>query len=170
MPRAHDVSTLVSFLTRIPGVVGSIGSGTFENGNWWTNFTLDLDHPQAWNVVQELGYVLNYLSLDSAFQRSSYLCHRRRTRTGRRASSCHGSSSAVIQSSRQQLALGGSRAVYRLPSMIFHNGPAMRTNRPNQTMQLTASKHAIYAGGLCRRARVLRGMHSGLAAADLVTR
>ena len=27
-------------------------------------FTIDLDHSQAWNVVQELGYVLNYLSLN----------------------------------------------------------------------------------------------------------
>ena len=64
MPREHDVSGLVSFIQRIPGIAGSIGGGTFENGNWWTKFTLDLDDPQAWNVVQELGYVLNYLSLE----------------------------------------------------------------------------------------------------------
>ncbi len=37
-------------------------------------------------------------------------------------------------------------------------------------MQLIASKPAIYAGGVCRRERILRGMHSGLAAADLVSR
>ncbi len=37
-------------------------------------------------------------------------------------------------------------------------------------MQLTASKPAIYAGGVCRRERMLRGMHRGLAAADLVSR
>ena len=43
-------------------------------------------------------------------------------------------------------------------------------NRPNQAMQLTASKPAIYAGGFCRRERMVRGMHSGLAAADLVSR
>ena len=64
MVREHDVSTLVSFLKRIPGVVGSIGTGTFDNGNWWAKFTIDIGHPQAWNVVQELGYVLNYLSPD----------------------------------------------------------------------------------------------------------
>ncbi len=40
----------------------------------------------------------------------------------------------------------------------------------NQAMQLTASKPAIYAVGVCRRERMLRGMHSGLAAADLVSR
>jgi len=27
-------------------------------------FTIDIDHPLAWSVVQELGHVLNYLSLD----------------------------------------------------------------------------------------------------------
>ena len=29
---------------------------------------------------------------------------------------------------------------------------------------------AIYAGGACYRERILRGMHSGLATADLVSR
>jgi len=60
MPLEHDVSSLVSFLKRVPAVVGAIGSGTFDNGNWWTKFTIDIDHPQVWNVIQELGYVLNY--------------------------------------------------------------------------------------------------------------
>ncbi|MGE0400900.1 MAG: hypothetical protein AB7T06_29585 [Kofleriaceae bacterium] len=27
-------------------------------------FSIDIDHPLAWRVVQELGHVLNYLSLD----------------------------------------------------------------------------------------------------------
>ena len=37
-------------------------------------------------------------------------------------------------------------------------------------MQLTANKPAIDASGGCRRASLLRGMHSGLAAAGLVSR
>ena len=41
---------------------------------------------------------------------------------------------------------------------------------PNQAMQLTASKAAIYASGVCHRASMLRTMHRGLAAADLVSR
>ena len=41
---------------------------------------------------------------------------------------------------------------------------------PNQAMQLTASKPAIYAGGVCHREHMLRGMRRGLAAADLVSR
>ena len=40
----------------------------------------------------------------------------------------------------------------------------------NQAMQLTASKPADYAESVCRRQRMLRLMHSGLAAADLVSR
>ena len=40
----------------------------------------------------------------------------------------------------------------------------------NQAMQLTASKPDIYASGVCRQTRMLRGMHRGLAAADLVSR
>ena len=43
-------------------------------------------------------------------------------------------------------------------------------NASNQAMQLTASKPAVYASSVCRRERMLRGMHRGLAAADLVSR
>jgi hypothetical protein len=39
---------------------------------------------------------------------------------------------------------------------------------PNQAMQLTESK--VYASSVCRRASMLRGMHRGLAAADLLSR
>ena len=42
--------------------------------------------------------------------------------------------------------------------------------KPNQAMQLTASKSVVYASGVCRRASMLRFMHRGLAAADLVAR
>jgi hypothetical protein len=42
--------------------------------------------------------------------------------------------------------------------------------RPNQAMQLTASKPAVYAFRVCHRAGMLRFMHRGLAAADLVSR
>ena len=44
------------------------------------------------------------------------------------------------------------------------------TPRPNQAMQLTASKPDVHAWSVCRRKRMLRGMHRGLAAADLVSR
>jgi hypothetical protein len=44
------------------------------------------------------------------------------------------------------------------------------TDSVNQTMQLTASKPVVYASGVCRRERMLRRTHRGLAAADLVSR
>ncbi len=44
------------------------------------------------------------------------------------------------------------------------------TATPNQAMQLTASKLAIYVLRLCHRTSLLRGSRSGLAAADLVSR
>lgn len=60
---------LLSFLQRLPAidlpaVQKSIGRGTLENGNWWVKFTLDTDHDLAWRHVQELGFVLNYISLN----------------------------------------------------------------------------------------------------------
>ncbi|MDO7843111.1 hypothetical protein [Sphingomonas immobilis] len=59
---------LLTFLARIPAVQtndtpwGGFGSGTSEAG-WWVKFSLDIDHHLAWNAVQEIGYVLNELSL-----------------------------------------------------------------------------------------------------------
>ena len=59
---------LVSYLRRIPAVEvndtpsGGFGAGS-ENGVWWVKFSIDLDHSLSWHTVQELGHVLNYLSL-----------------------------------------------------------------------------------------------------------
>jgi hypothetical protein len=44
------------------------------------------------------------------------------------------------------------------------------TGKSNQAMQLTASKLVVYAFTACRLGRMLRFMHRGLAAADLVSR
>jgi len=56
--------TLVEYLERIPSLNGKIGMGIFDDGNWWVKFRLELEHPLAWQAVQELGFVLNYLSLN----------------------------------------------------------------------------------------------------------
>lgn len=55
---------LTDYLSRVPGVEGTIGHGDDGDGRWWVKFSLDIRHPLAWNVVQELAHVLNYLSLD----------------------------------------------------------------------------------------------------------
>lgn len=59
---------LLTFLSRIPAVQtnetgwGGFGSGK-EDAGWWVKFSLAIDHRLAWNVVQELSYVLNELSV-----------------------------------------------------------------------------------------------------------
>lgn len=58
----QDFKALESFLLRIPGIQGSIGKGD-SHGMWWIKFTINIRHPLAWHVVQELGHVLNNISL-----------------------------------------------------------------------------------------------------------
>src|SRR5258708_7628764 len=58
-----DFAPLISYLRRVPAIGDAIGTGE-EEGLWLCKFALDIKHPLAWRVVQELGHVLNYLSLD----------------------------------------------------------------------------------------------------------
>jgi hypothetical protein len=55
---------LITYLRRVPAIAHSIGSGKFDDSGWWVKFSPDISHPLAWNVVQELGHVLNYLSVE----------------------------------------------------------------------------------------------------------
>ena len=69
MSNALDFEKLLIFIEKLPAIdlpAGrkSIGHGVFENGNWWLKFTLDIAHPLAWRHVQELGFVLNYVSVN----------------------------------------------------------------------------------------------------------
>jgi len=53
---------LVVFLERIPSV--EVVSHKVENDAfWWIKLRVDTAHPLAWRVVQELGFVLNYISI-----------------------------------------------------------------------------------------------------------
>jgi hypothetical protein len=60
---------LIALLCQVPAVEHNetpslgIGRGFTEDG-WWVKFGIDIAHPLAWTAVQELGHVLNYLSLD----------------------------------------------------------------------------------------------------------
>ncbi len=58
------MDTLATFLKRVPAITGEIGRGVSDDGQWWVKFTINIEHHLAWNVVQELGHVLNYLSLE----------------------------------------------------------------------------------------------------------
>ena len=60
---------LIDFLLRLPALESNdtpsrgIGSGEAD-GSWWVKFSIDIGHDLAWHTVQELGHVLNYLSLE----------------------------------------------------------------------------------------------------------
>ena len=69
MSTTHDFEKLLAFMERLPAIDmpagrNSIGCGSFENGNWWVKFSLVTTHPLAWRHVQELGHVLNCLSVE----------------------------------------------------------------------------------------------------------
>ncbi len=53
---------LVEFLNKIPSVE-VMSSGVTQDAYWWVKFNIDINHKLAWEVVQELGYVFNYISL-----------------------------------------------------------------------------------------------------------
>lgn len=55
--------SLREYLGRVPAV-SYISHGSNDEGIWWLKLDIDIDHPLAWNVVQEFGCVLNYLSLN----------------------------------------------------------------------------------------------------------
>lgn len=59
-----NFDSLSQYFAKIPAVQGSISSGVSEHGLWWIKFQIDIEHPLAWQVVQEIGHVANYLSLD----------------------------------------------------------------------------------------------------------
>ncbi len=59
----ESFAKLTNYLGRVPSIQEPISHGSDATG-WWVKFSLNLDHPRAWQVVQELGHVLNYLSID----------------------------------------------------------------------------------------------------------
>ena len=62
------LAPLLDYLMRLPAIelndspCRGIGSG-IDDEIWWVKFGIDLDHPLAWHTVQELGHVLNLLSV-----------------------------------------------------------------------------------------------------------
>jgi hypothetical protein len=59
---------LLAFLARVPAVevnespARGFGTG-IEDAVWWVKFSLSIDDPLAWHVVQEMAHILNYLSI-----------------------------------------------------------------------------------------------------------
>ena len=75
-----EFEPLTAFLKKVPSISGAIGVGAGNSDiAWWVKFAIDVSDPLAWRAVQELSYVLNYLSV-SAPQISSASVTTSRTR------------------------------------------------------------------------------------------
>jgi len=68
----NQFQLLQTFLSNVPAIKGKIGQGINEEGFWWVKFRIDVQHPLAWQVVQEIGHVVNYLSLDEKLPTTFY--------------------------------------------------------------------------------------------------
>lgn len=64
--------TILEYLKKIPSIEESMGTGTYEDGNWWIKFHIDITNELAWNVVQELGFVINNLSISEKLPSKFY--------------------------------------------------------------------------------------------------
>ena len=56
--------SLTDYLLKVPGIESPITTGTDDEGFWWIKFQIDIENVLAWNVVQELGSVPNYISIN----------------------------------------------------------------------------------------------------------
>jgi hypothetical protein len=55
---------LIKYLSSIPGIDESIQSGEYDEGMWFIQFKININHKLAWNIIQELACVVNYLSVN----------------------------------------------------------------------------------------------------------
>lgn len=55
---------LYQFFSKVPSVQEHriVAHGSDGEQAWWFKFHIDTAHPLAWQTIQELGHVLNYLS------------------------------------------------------------------------------------------------------------
>ncbi|MEB3754264.1 hypothetical protein [Acinetobacter sp. MD2(2019)] len=55
---------LSAFFSNVPSVQsqGIVAHGSDSKHAWWFKFHINTEHALAWQTVQELGHVLNYLS------------------------------------------------------------------------------------------------------------
>src|SRR5688572_11040062 len=60
---ATGLLKLVEFLGKVPAVE-VLSSGSTPDAYWWIKLNIEIHHALAWNVVQELGFVLNYISIE----------------------------------------------------------------------------------------------------------
>lgn len=60
----NSFTPLIKYLLSVPSIDQSIGTGEYDAGMWYVKFSIDINNKLAWNVVQELACVVNYLSVN----------------------------------------------------------------------------------------------------------
>ncbi len=61
--RADGLQKLQAYLEKVPAV-SVVSVSEAAEAHWWIKLDIDIHHDLAWTVVQELGHVLNYISLN----------------------------------------------------------------------------------------------------------
>jgi hypothetical protein len=65
---------LVAWLVSNPTVIKTgtpslgIGSRVYDDGGWWIKFHLNIGDPDAWTIIQVLGYALNDPNITAEFR------------------------------------------------------------------------------------------------------
>lgn len=59
----NSFTSLTDFMCRIPAIEKNIGTGKRPDGFWWVKFSIDISQPVAWQVVQEIAFVVNNVSV-----------------------------------------------------------------------------------------------------------
>ncbi len=54
--------SLVAFLNSVPSV-SVVSSEITSDAYWWIKLNIDISHHLAWHVVQEFGFIFNYISI-----------------------------------------------------------------------------------------------------------
>lgn len=60
---SEDVPEEAAELEAILASEGGVPEPTEPDGRWWVKMRLDIRSHMAWHVIQELGHILNYISL-----------------------------------------------------------------------------------------------------------
>ena len=68
----ESFTLLINFLEKIPSVKQGISSGWHSDSLWWVKFRIDIHHELAWQTVQEIGHVMNYISLNERLPTQFY--------------------------------------------------------------------------------------------------
>lgn len=68
---SEGLDKIKNLLIKIPCITFISNSKTDEPF-WWLKFSINISSKISWNVVQELGHILNYLSLEEKLPTSFY--------------------------------------------------------------------------------------------------